>query len=57
VAGNDDIPDYVVKECVDFVMEPLTHIINCSFTEAVVPKGGSREGAMGAMAPPENLKN
>src|SRR5436190_4049105 len=30
VAGHDNIQDNVVKECEDFIAEPLTHIINSS---------------------------
>ena len=34
-AGWDDLPTFVAKECVNGYIEPLTYLINTSFTEGV----------------------
>ncbi len=36
--GIDEIPSIVIKATSEFILEPLTHIFNCSFNESVVPK-------------------
>ena len=34
-AGWDELPTFVAKECVNRYIEPLTYLINTSFTEGV----------------------
>ena len=34
-AGWDELPTFVAKECVNVYIEPLTYLINTSFTEGV----------------------
>ena len=36
-AGWDELPTFVAKECVSGYIEPLTYLINTSFTEGVFP--------------------
>ena len=36
-AGVDEIPDYVVKQCITFLKEPLTDIYNTSLESGIFP--------------------
>ena len=36
-AGVDEIPDYVVKQCITFLKEPLTDIYNASTESGIFP--------------------
>jgi len=35
--GNDDIPDYIVKQCIDYLKKPLTDIYNASLESGIFP--------------------
>jgi hypothetical protein len=35
---SDDIPDYVVKQCIDYLKKPLTDIYNSSLESGIFPK-------------------
>jgi hypothetical protein len=35
--GNDDIPDYMVKQCIDYLKKPLTDIYNASLESGIFP--------------------
>ena len=35
--GPDEFPAFVGKECLDSIIEPLTHLINISFRSGVFP--------------------
>jgi hypothetical protein len=35
--GNDDIPDYTVKLCIDYLKKPLTDIYNVSLVSGIFP--------------------
>lgn len=37
-SGSDDIPDYVVKQCIDYLKKPLTDIYNSSLGLGIFPK-------------------
>ena len=37
-AGWDELPTFVAKKCISGYIEPLTYLINTSFTEGVFPK-------------------
>ena len=37
-AGYDDIPEHIVKQCIQAIKKTLTHIFNTSFREGVFPK-------------------
>ena len=37
-AGWDKLPIFVAKKCISGYIEPLTYLINTSFTEGVFPK-------------------
>jgi len=37
-SGNDDIPDYVVKQCIDYLKKPLTDIYNLSLESGIFPE-------------------
>jgi hypothetical protein len=34
---NDDIPDYIVKQCIDYLKKPLTDIYNVSLESGIFP--------------------
>ena len=36
--GWDNIPAFILKQCMDCFVNPLTHIINRSFIEGIFPK-------------------
>ena len=36
-SGHDDIPTKVLKEIMDIVCSPLSHVINLSFSTGIVP--------------------
>lgn len=36
-SGIDNIPDFLVKTCVDLLSEPLTHLVNLSFSTGSFP--------------------
>ena len=36
-AGYDDIPERIVKQCIELVRKPLTHIYNVSLNSGVFP--------------------
>ena len=36
--GWDNIPAFILKQCIDCLVKPLTHIINRSFIEGIFPK-------------------
>jgi hypothetical protein len=36
-AGYDDILEHIVKQCIQAITKPLTHIFNISFREAIFP--------------------
>ena len=37
-AGWDELPTFVAKKCISGYIEPLTYLINTSFTEGIFPK-------------------
>ena len=37
VTGNDDIPDYIVKQCIDYLKKPLTDIYYASLESGIFP--------------------
>ena len=38
-AGCDEIPTFVAKQCIPGFIEPLTYLINLSYTEGCFPSG------------------
>jgi hypothetical protein len=36
-AGDDDIPESIVKQCIQLIKGPLAHIYNLSLTSGVFP--------------------
>jgi hypothetical protein len=36
-AGYDDIPESLVKHCIQLIKKPLAHIYNASFNSGVFP--------------------
>jgi hypothetical protein len=38
-AGYDEIPEYVVKQCVKYITKPLGHIYNASLRSGIFPDG------------------
>jgi hypothetical protein len=34
-AGYDDTPEHIVKQCIQAIIKPLTHILNTSFREGI----------------------
>ena len=36
--GYDDIPQHIVKQCIQAITKPLTHIFSTSFREGVFPE-------------------
>jgi hypothetical protein len=36
-AGDDDIPEYLVKQCIQLIKGPLAHIYNLSLNSGVFP--------------------
>ena len=37
-SGHDDVSSKLIKESINEIVNPLTHIINCSFNTGIVPR-------------------
>ena len=37
LSGFDNIPCLILKHAAEYIVKPMTHLVNCSFIEGVVP--------------------